>query len=210
MTEFAITGGIGSGKTTVAKLLVLKGATLIDADQIVRDLQKPGQSVYKSIVERFGSDVVTDNQELDRQKIADIVFSNPEQLEALNAIVHPAVGEEMGALRRKFAATNAIVLIDIPLLVTPEGELARKEYKALEGKIVVDCEIETAISRLVTFRGFNEQDATARISKQSTRKQRLEFADYVIDNNGEEENLIDQIDACWVWMQSLAKEIPSH
>lgn len=210
MTEFAITGGIGSGKTTVAKLLVLKGATLIDADQIVRDLQKPGQSVYKSIVERFGSDVVTDNQELDRQKIADIVFSNPEQLEALNAIVHPAVGEEIGALRRKFAATNAIVLIDIPLLVTPEGELARKEYKALEGKIVVDCEIETAISRLVTFRGFNEQDATARISKQSTRKQRLEFADYVIDNNGEEENLIDQIDACWVWMQSLAKEIPSH
>lgn len=210
MTEFAITGGIGSGKTTVAKLLVLKGATLIDADQIVRDLQKPGQSVYKSIVERFGSDVVTDNQELDRQKIADIVFSNPEQLEALNAIVHPAVGEEMGALRRKFAATNAIVLIDIPLLVTPEGELARKEYKALQGKIVVDCEIETAISRLVTFRGFNEQDATARISKQSTRKQRLEFADYVIDNNGEEENLIDQIDACWVWMQSLAKEIPSH
>ena len=193
MTEFAITGGIGSGKTTVAKLLVLKGATLIDADQIVRDLQKPGQSVYKSIVERFGSDVVTDNQELDRQKIADIVFSNPEQLEALNTIVHPAVGEEMGALRRKFAATNAIVLIDIPLLVTPEGELARKEYKALQGKIVVDCEIETAISRLVAFRGFNEQDATARISKQSTRKQRLEFADYVIDNNGEEENLIDQI-----------------
>lgn len=210
MTEFAITGGIGSGKTTVAKLLVLKGATLIDADQIVRDLQKPGQSVYKSIVERFGSDVLTDNQELDRQKIADIVFSNPEQLEALNTIVHPAVGEEMGALRRKFAATNAIVLIDIPLLVTPEGELARKEYKALQGKIVVDCEIETAISRLVAFRGFNEQDATARISKQSTRKQRLEFADYVIDNNGEEENLIDQIDACWVWMQSLAKEIPSH
>ena len=210
MTEFAISGGIGSGKTTVAKLLVLKGATLIDADQIVRDLQKPGQSVYKSIVERFGSDVVTDNQELDRQKIADIVFSNPEQLEALNTIVHPAVGEEMGALRRKFAATNAIVLIDIPLLVTPEGELARKEYKALQGKIVVDCEIETAISRLVAFRGFNEQDATARISKQSTRKQRLEFADYVIDNNGEEENLIDQIDACWVWMQSLAKEIPSH
>ena len=210
MTEFAITGGIGSGKTTVAKLLVLKGATLIDADQIVRELQKPGQSVYKSIVERFGSDVVTDNQELDRQKIADIVFSNPEQLEALNTIVHPAVGEEMGALRRKFAATNAIVLIDIPLLVTPEGELARKEYKALQGKIVVDCEIETAISRLVAFRGFNEQDATARISKQSTRKQRLEFADYVIDNNGEEENLIDQIDACWVWMQSLAKEIPSH
>ena len=210
MTEFAITGGIGSGKTTVAKLLVLKGATLIDADQIVRDLQKPGQSVYKSIVERFGSDVVTDNQELDRQKIADIVFSNPEQLEALNTIVHPAVGEELGALRRKFAGTNTIVLIDIPLLVTPEGELARKEYKTLQGKIVVDCEIETAISRLVAFRGFNEQDATARISKQSTRKQRLEFADYVIDNNGEEENLIDQIDACWVWMQSLAKEIPSH
>ena len=102
------------------------------------------------------------------------------------------------------------VLIDIPLLVTPEGELARKEYKALQGKIVVDCEIETAISRLVAFRGFNEQDATARISKQSTRKQRLEFADYVIDNNGEDETLIEQIAACWVWMQSLAKEIPSH
>ena len=210
MAEFAITGGIGSGKTTVAKLLVDKGATLVDADQIVHGLQQSGGKVFNSIVERFGSEIVKDDGELDRQKIANIVFNDPKELEELNKIVHPAVGEEMAALRKKYDSKNLIVLIDIPLLVTPEGNLAREEYKSFRGKIVVDCKIETAVSRLVVQRGFNEDDAWARIQKQSTREQRLHHADYVIDNNGPEENLNEQAESCWAWMQSLAKEISDN
>ena len=210
MAEFAITGGIGSGKTTVAKLLVDKGATLVDADQIVHGLQQSGGKVFNSIVERFGSEIVKDDGELDRQKIANIVFNDPKELEELNKIVHPAVGEEMAALRKKYDSKNLIVLIDIPLLVTPEGNLAREEYKSFRGKIVVDCKIETAVSRLVRHRGFNEDDAWARIEKQSTREQRLHHADYVIDNNGPEENLNEQAESCWAWMQSLAKEISDN
>lgn len=103
-----------------------------------------------------------------------------------------------------------IVLIDIPLLVTPEGNLAREEYASFRGKIVVDCRIETAVSRLVAHRGFNEGDAWARIEKQSTREQRLHHADYVINNNGPEENLSEQAESCWAWMQSLAKEISDN
>ena len=210
MAEFAITGGIGSGKTTVAKLLVTKGATLVDADQIVHGLQQSGGKVFNSIVVRFGSEIVKGDGELDRQKIADIVFNDPKELEELNKIVHPAVGEEMAALREKYASEDLIVLIDIPLLVTPEGNLAREEYKSFQGKIVVDCRIETAVSRLVTHRGFNENDAWARIEKQSTREQRLHHADYVIDNNGPEEKLSEQVETCWTWMQSLAKGISDN
>ena len=210
MAEFAITGGIGSGKTTVAKLLVAKGATLVDADKIVHGLQQSGGKVFNSIVERFGLGIVKDDGELDRQKIADIVFSDPKELEELNKIVHPAVGEEMAALRKKYDSQNMIVLIDIPLLVTPEGNLAREEYASFRGKIVVDCRIETAVSRLVAHRGFNEGDAWARIEKQSTREQRLHHADFVINNNGPEENLSEQAESCWAWMQSLAKEISDN
>jgi len=210
MAEFAITGGIGSGKTTVAKLLVTKGAALVDADQIVHDLQQSGGKVYHSIVERFGLGILKDDEELDRQKIADIVFNDPKELEELNKIVHPAVGEKMTELREKYNSENAIVLIDIPLLVTPEGELGREEYKSFQGKIVVDCKIEIAVSRLVAHRGFKEEDARSRIEKQSTRQQRLQYADYVINNNGPEENLSEQVDACWTWMQSLAKEISNN
>tara|TARA_B100001250_G_scaffold385779_1_gene381786 strand:+ start:1747 stop:2379 length:633 start_codon:yes stop_codon:yes gene_type:complete len=210
MAEFAITGGIGSGKTTVARLLVAKGATLVDADQIVHGLQQSGGKVFNLIVERFGSGIVKDDGELDRQKIADIVFNDPKELEELNKIVHPAVGEEMAALRKKYDSKNMIVLVDIPLLVTPEGNLAREEYTSFRGKIVVDCRIETAVSRLVAHRGFNEDDAWARIEKQSTREQRLHHADYVINNNGPEENLSEQAESCWTWMQSLAKEISDN
>ncbi len=205
MAEFAITGGIGSGKTTVAKQLVTKGATLIDADQIVHDLQQPGGKVFEAIVERFGKGVLTKDGELNRQVIADIVFNEPNQLEDLNKIVHPAVGKKMASLRKEYNAKNLIVLLDIPLLITPEGELGREEYQDFLGKIVVDCETEIAVSRLVVYRGFKEEDARARIAKQATREQRKAHADWLIDNNGTEEDLEEQISSCWAWMRSLTK-----
>ena len=190
MVEIAITGGIGSGKTTVAKLIVGRGATLVDADQIVKDLQKPGGKVFNKIVETYGNEILLGDGELDRQKIAEIVFNDEKELSKLNDIVHPLVGEEMGIRRKEAIKQGGIVLVDIPLMVTPEGELGREEYKLFDGIIVVDCKIETAVLRLVQQRGFDEKDARARIAKQATPSQRREFADFLIDNNGPEEHLV--------------------
>ena len=204
MVEIAITGGIGSGKTTVGKLLVEKGVVLVDADQIVRDLQKPGGKVFNKIVETYGNEILLNDGELNRGKIAEIVFNDEQELSKLNEIVHPAVGEEMGNRRKEAIKQGNIVLVDIPLLVTAEGELGREEYKLFDGIIVVDCKIETAVMRLVQQRGFDEKDARARIAKQATPKQRREFADFLIDNNEPEENLSKQIEKCWEWMHSLS------
>ena len=189
MAEIAITGGIGSGKTTVAKLIVSRGAVLVDADQIVKDLQRPGGKVFNKIVEIYGNEILLGDGELDRQKIAEIVFNDERELSTLNDIVHPAVGEEMGMRRKEAIKQGSVVLVDIPLMVTPEGKLGREEYKLFDGIIVVDCKIETAVSRLVQQRGFDEKDARARIAKQATPKQRREFADFLIDNNGKRTSL---------------------
>ena len=204
MAEIAITGGIGSGKTTVAKLIVSKGAVLVDADQIVKDLQRPGGKVFNKIVEIYGNEILLGDGELDRQKIAEIVFNDERELSTLNDIVHPAVGEEMGIRRKEAIKQGSVVLVDIPLMVTPEGKLGREEYKLFDGIIVVDCKVETAVLRLVQQRGFDEKDARARIAKQATPKQRREFADFLIDNNGSEENLSKQIERCWEWVHSLS------
>ena len=206
MAEFAITGGIGSGKSTVAAELVRRGVKLVDADEVVRELQQPGGEIFAALTEVFGKEIIDDNGELDRQKLADIAFSDPEELEKLNNIVHPAVGKEMVARRDSFKEAGHIVLVDIPLLVTPEGKLARKAYKEFAGRIVVDCDEKIAVSRLVEYRSFREDDAWARIDKQANRAQRLKFADYVINNNGDDKALGPQIDGCWSWMQLLVTE----
>ncbi|MFL2697391.1 MAG: dephospho-CoA kinase [Acidimicrobiales bacterium] len=206
MTEFAITGGIGSGKSTVSAALETRGAKLVDADEVVRELQRPNGEIFTNLVQEFGEMIINEDGQLNRQKLADIAFSNPADLEKLNKIVHPAVGKEMAKRRNAFIRQGYIVLVDIPLLVTPEGTLARKEYQDFTGKIVIDCDEKIAVARLVKFRGFREDDAWARIDKQASRKQRLEFADFVIDNNGDNDSLELQIDSCWSWMASLDSE----
>ena len=206
MTEFAITGGIGSGKSTVSAALETRGAKLVDADEVVRELQRPNGEIFTNLVQEFGEMIINEDGQLNRQKLADIAFSNPADLEKLNKIVHPAVGKEMAKRRNAFIRQGYIVLVDIPLLVTPEGTLARKEYQDFTGKIVIDCDEKIAVARLVKFRGFREDDAWARIDKQASRKQRLEFADFVIDNNGDNDSLEVQIDSCWSWMASLDSE----
>jgi dephospho-CoA kinase len=206
MTEFAITGGIGSGKSTVSAALETRGAKLVDADEVVRELQRPNGEIFTNLVQEFGEIIINEDGQLNRQKLADIAFSDPGDLEKLNKIVHPAVGKEMAKRRNAFIRQGYIVLVDIPLLVTSEGTLARKEYQDFTGKIVIDCDEKIAVSRLVKFRGFREDDAWARIDKQASRKQRLEFADFVIDNNGDNDSLEVQIDSCWSWMTSLDSE----
>lgn len=185
--------------------LVSRGAVLIDADQIVRDLQQPGRPVFEAIVARWGPAVVAADGTLDRAAVADVAFNDADELAALNAIVHPAVGAEMADRRAAAAAEwpDAVVVLDIPLLVRPGGEPIAARYRDLAGIVVVDADPETAVRRLVAQRDLSEEDARARIANQADREARLAVADFVIDNNGSLDELEPQIDACYRWASSL-------
>lgn len=196
MILVGLTGGIGSGKSTVSALLVERGAVVLDADQIVRELQQPGSPVLAELAQRFGPEVLDADGALDRAAVARIVFADPDALADLNKIVHPAVGREMNRRIREHAATDHVVVLDIPLLV-------ERPREGLQATIVVDVPTEVQVERLVGFRGFSEEDARARIANQATREQRLAVADVVIDNSGTLDDLIPQIDRLWKWLQSL-------
>ncbi len=204
MIEIGLTGGIGSGKSTVADMLVERGAVLIDADRIVRELQEPGAPVFEAMVERWGNAIVADDGSLDRAAVARIVFADEDELKAINDIVHPAVGEAMQSRRDELKETDAIVVFDIPLLVKPDGDPVEDRYSHLQGIIVVDVHAELAVERLVTFRGFDADDARGRIANQASREARCAVADVVIDNSGDLDSLGPQVDAAWEWAQSLA------
>ena len=203
MIEIGLTGGIGSGKSTVADMLVERGAVLIDADRIVRDLQEPGAPVFDAMVERWGSAVVAEDGTLDRAAVAAIVFTDDNELKAINDIVHPAVGEAMQARRDDLKETDAIVVFDIPLLVKSEDDPVDERYSHLQGIIVVDTDVEIAVERLVLHRGFDADDARSRIILQASREARRAVADIIIDNSGDLDSLGPQVDAAWVWADSL-------
>ncbi|MBT5849617.1 MAG: dephospho-CoA kinase [Acidimicrobiaceae bacterium] len=203
MIEIGLTGGIGSGKSTVADMLVERGAVLIDADRIVRDLQEPGAPVFEAMVERWGSAVVAEDGTLDRAAVAAIVFTDDNELKAINDIVHPAVGEAMQARRDDLKETDAIVVFDIPLLVKSEDDPVDERYSHLQGIIVVDTDVEIAVERLVLHRGFDADDARSRIILQASREARRAVADIIIDNSGDLDSLGPQVDAAWVWAESL-------
>lgn len=203
MILVGLTGGIGSGKSTVSALLAAKGAVVIDADAITRQLQQPGQPVLAAIVERFGPGVLAPDGSLDRARLAGIVFNDPSALADLNAIVHPAVGAEIARRIEAERATDHVVVLDIPLLV--EGGRYRTA-----GLLVVDTPIDVAVDRLVRFRQMDEADVRARIGRQATREQRLAAADRVIDNSGDPAALARQVDDAWKWMQSLPPESPAE
>jgi len=198
MLEIGLTGGIGSGKSTVAAMLVDRGASLLDADAIVRDLQTPGTPVFTAMVERWGDRILDDDGGLNRQAVADIVFADADELAALNGIVHPAVGDEMTRRREALADTDATVILDIPLLV-------ESGHQGLAGVIVVDVDPEVAVTRLVAGRGFTPDDARSRIARQASREERLGRADLVVDNGGSLEDLTREVDRAWSWIGSLER-----
>ncbi len=202
MVIVGLTGGIGSGKSTVSSMLVERGAVLVDADAIARAIVEPGGAAYDAVIERFGPTVVRSDGHLDRPALAAVVFHDDEARKALNGITFPAIGAEM--LRQVAAAgevePDAIVIMDIPLL----AEGGRERYP-LQGVIVVDTPVDIAVSRLVAHRGFTEDDARARVAAQATREQRTAIADRVIDNAGAPAALEHQIDDAWDWMVSLRR-----
>ena len=201
MILVGLTGGIGSGKSMVSSLLAARGAEIIDADDITREVQQPGSAVVEAIAERFGDSVIDAERGLIRAKLADVVFTDPAALRDLNAIVHPVVGAEIDRRVSMLAATDNVVVLDIPLLT-------ENPRRGLQGKIVVDVPLEVQVERLVRYRGFTVDDAGARIARQASREDRLKNADYVIDNSGSVEELARQIGALWDWLRSLP-QLPS-
>jgi len=195
MILVGLTGGIGSGKSTVSQLLADRGAIIIDGDAIARALQRSGTAVFAAMVERFG-DVIAADGELDRAKIASIVFADAVALADLNKIVHPAIGVEMLRLINEIRDTDAIAILDFPLL-------AESPRKGLSGVIVVDVDPEIAIERVVRDRGMKASEVQARIDKQASRADRLAIADRVLDNSGSKEDLVQQIEQAWSWIATL-------
>lgn len=191
-----LTGGIGSGKSTVSALLTERGAIIVDADAVTRLVQQPGSPVLLRLAERFGQDVIAADGSLDRAALAAIAFADADALKDLNGIVHPAVRDEMNRQVAEHAGTDHIVILDIPLLT-------ENPRKGLQGIIVVDVPEAVQVERLVRYRGFDETDARARIARQATRDQRLESADVVIDNGGDVDALMPQIERAWAWLCAL-------
>jgi dephospho-CoA kinase len=192
-----LTGGIGSGKSTVSSLLAAKGAVIVDADEVVREQQRPGTPVFDAMVERFGPGIVAADGMLDRAAVADVVFGDRQALEDLNKIVHPAVGAEIARRMEELSGTDAVVVLDVPLLVE-----AKRGYP-LAGLIVIDVDPDIAVERLVMQRGMTEEDARSRISRQASREERRARADVVIDNRGTPSDLARQVDAVWDWIERL-------
>lgn len=193
-----LTGGIGSGKSTVSSALVARGAVLVDADAIVHELQRPGTLVFSEMVDRFGVDIVATDGTLDRAAVAEIVFGDESALADLGMIVHPRVHQEIERRVAEQADGDNVVILDIPLL-------DRNGWPGLVGTIVVDLDPEMAVQRLVEQRGFDESDARARIANQASRSERLALADHVVDNSGPEAALGAEVDLCWEWIEGLAE-----
>jgi len=196
MILIGLTGGIGSGKSEVARLLTARGAEVIDADSIVRELQQPGAEVYEKMVELFGQEVVGADRALDRAAIAKKVFSDESLLKTLNQLIHPIVRRVMNERVESFRSSDKVVVLDIPLLVENPRE-------GLDGVLVIDLDSELAVRRLVEQRNMNADDARARIAKQATREQRLALANHVIDNSGDRDELSRKVDLAWSWIKSL-------
>ena len=196
MLLIGLTGGIGSGKSSVSAALQRRGAVIVDADAIVRELQEPGTVVFDEMVERFGAAIVAADGTLDRAAVARIVFADAEALADLGMIVHPRVHDE---IERRVAAeqdSDHVVVLDIPLL-------DRSGWPGLAGTIVVDLDPDVAVERLIAYRGFDETDARNRIANQASRDERLTLADFVVDNGGDLDDLEREVDRAWDWIATL-------
>ncbi|MFE3828564.1 dephospho-CoA kinase [Streptomyces sp. NPDC059092] len=190
MLRLGLTGGIGSGKSEVSRLLTGFGAVLIDSDRIAREVVAPGTPGLTAVIAEFGPDVRTPDGALDRPGLGRIVFGDPERLRALNAIVHPLVRARSAELEAA-AGADAIVVHDVPLLV--ENGMAAL-YDLV---VVVDATPETQLDRLVRLRGMTEREARERMAAQATRAARRAVADVVIDNDGPLERLEPQVRTVW-------------
>ena len=184
-----LTGGVGAGKSTVARLFAERGAVVIDADVIAREVVEPGTAGYDAVVTRFGPAVVASDGGLDRAALAEIVFADAAARTALNEIVHPLVGQRSAQLMAD-APSGAIIVYDVPLLAESRR---RAEFDVV---VVVEARLEVRLARLAQ-RGMPERQARARVAAQASDDERRVLADHVIDNSGSRAQLAEAIEAVW-------------
>lgn len=190
MLTIGLTGGIGSGKSTVSARLALLGAVVVDADRIAREVVEPGTDGLAEVVAAFGPEVLGPEGALDRAALGRIVFSDDERRRALEKIIHPRVRERTVAIASA-AAPDAVMVNDIPLLVETG---AAASYDLV---IVVLAREETRIARLRASRGMSDKEVRTRIAAQATDEQRRAVADIVIENDGSREELLAEVDRIW-------------
>lgn len=189
MLKVGLTGGMGSGKSTVARRFAELGAVIIDADQIARDVVEPGEPALAELAEAFGEGILLDDGSLNRGELAKRAFVSAEKTELLNSITHPRI--EQRTEEQFIAAGDAIIVFDSPLLI----EMGQSEAQDLV--VVVHTPVEVRLDRLVESRGVDREDAKQRIAKQISDDKRLQFADVVLENSGTEEDLVRQVDRIW-------------
>jgi dephospho-CoA kinase len=175
-----LTGGIASGKSTIARLFALLGAVVVDADAVVAQLYRPGQAGHEAIVRTYGSGLLRPDGEIDRRKLADIAFADAESAQRLNALIHPIVVAEEARLaeEEERRGVDGIHMVEATLLLEAGG---KQRYDKI---VVVDVDPATQIARAVA-RGMSREEVERRIRHQLPREERLRQADYVIDNSGD-------------------------
>ena len=190
MLTIGLTGGIGSGKSTVARMLAERGAVVIDADALARDAVAPGTPGFAAVRERFGDQIVTAAGELDRAALASIVFSDDQARRDLEAIVHPEVRLRIAQVIADHAGTDDVIVLDSPLLIESGA------HRDVAIVVVVSAQPQTQLDRL-RGRGMDEADAKARLATQLPLEEKAALADVVLDNEGSVDELTTQVDRLW-------------
>ncbi len=198
MLRVGLTGGIGSGKSEVSRRLAAQGAVVIDADLIAREVVAPGTDGLAEVERAFGPDILGPDGALDRARLGDIVFADPQQLTTLNSIVHPRVDARMRELEAA-AGSDAVVVHDVPLIT--ENDLAG----GYDLVVVVDVPPRVQLDRLVRLRGMTAEQAAARMAAQSSREERLAIAGMVVDNSGSLAELDRQVGDLWAELRRRAQ-----
>jgi len=193
-----LTGGIGSGKSTVARMLEKRGAVVFDADVLAREVVEPGTPGHAAVIERFGANVLGPGGELDREALASIVFADPAARRDLEAIVHPEVRRRFAEGTEAYRDTDRVVVFSAPLLVETGM------HSAFDLLVVTSASTAAQIGRLMRDRGMSEDTVRSRIAAQATPEARAEVADIVVDNEGTLEDLDRKIERLWVDLSARA------
>ena len=192
MLVVGLTGGIGAGKSTLASMLAERGAHLIDADQLGRDALRPGQPAWHSVVDQFGDEILVEgSMEIDRRRLAEVVFAHPGKLAALNAIVHPVILKGIADELEELKDWDGIVVLDAALVVETGLE------SVMDVIVVVDTPRDLRRDRMIRSRDMTAADFEARADSQASRDKLLERADIVVRNDGDLANLADEADRVW-------------
>ena len=200
MKFVGLSGGIGSGKSTVAELLARRGAEVIDVDKVSRELQEPGEPLFEQIVARWGTEILDADGRLDRAALSAIVFQDRAQLTELTLMAAPFNEEAIVRRASVCLGTDRVAIVESAMSLTP--------MYGMRGICVVDVPADVAVERLVARRGMTAADVRARIASQLPRELRLEHADFVIDNSGALEELDAQVDQAWMWIHELPDATP--